>query len=479
MSVLPPLDVRRDAPWCESAAPGGALALSAPKAKRGRGAAPAGARQRACATTAANARAWPDRSGGRHSSDRAHRPTTDGSPVRSIAVPSSGPSRQQAALCCSASARGRSGGGAQRAGVGVTRASTSPGARHPSASVSEATSSEGDGSCREIAEVANSTADSVATPLPSPHPTPRSSAEATQSVTAQIGCLVGLTCWFQVRPARRRANTQADTSWSVIVSTPIRPRRRMAVFSSPVASRPLSRLDERERPGLPLRGGGGGEPRHWVVLGSVVGAGVLRTVAGGGERKFPEGADGRRGPAPAGSDGRYRYPALLRPGQIDQDHQPPFLDDVVAEIAAPVGEDDRGVLGAADDGERGGADAGVGAQQGHDAGDVATQLRRSVAELLADPTSEDDLVGQARRQPVPRRWSPTGRRGRPGRAARGSRPPARATWAAGPSRGSNHSCGQHSRAGGVGAGRAHRPRPRGVRRRFADPILTIRAVVLL
>jgi len=55
------------------------------------------------------------------------------------------------------------------------------------------------------------------------------------------------------------------------------------------------------------------------------------------------------------------------------------------------------------------------------------QLGRGVVELLADPTREDDLVGQARPQPPPKGGSPTGHPGRSGRAARRSRPPALAT----------------------------------------------------
>jgi hypothetical protein len=55
-------------------------------------------------------------------------------------------------------------------------------------------------------------------------------------------------------------------------------------------------------------------------------------------------------------------------------------------IGAPATEG----LGEADQDhrERGGADVGVGAQQGHDAGDVAAQLGRSAAELFADPMYE-------------------------------------------------------------------------------------------
>src|SRR6266511_373995 len=143
-------------------------------------------------------------------------------------------------------------------------------------------------------------------------------------------------------------------------------------------------------------------------------------------------------------------PAWLRPGQIDQHDQPPFLDHLVIQEPAALGKHDRLVPRPADHGERGGADAGVDAQQGHNAGNVAAQLGRGAAELLADATSHYDLVGQARPQPLPRGWSRTGRPWRPGRAAGGSRPPAWAAWAAGRSGWSRRSCGQHTRPGCAG-----------------------------
>jgi len=136
-----------------------------------------------------------------------------------------------------------------------------------------------------------------------------------------------------------------------------------------------------------------------------------------------------------GSAEQGRNRGSLQPDQVGQHHDALLIEDLVVEEAMSAGkrEDYCLVLCATYDGECRARGRGIGAQERDDPGNIPLELRRGIAELLADSKTNDDPIpgGQARPRLLPRGPCGTHRRGEPVPVARGSPPPALATWAAG------------------------------------------------
>src|SRR5215203_705933 len=112
----------------------------------------------------------------------------------------------------------------------------------------------------------------------------------------------------------------------------------------------------------------------------------------------------------------------LEPGQMDQDHNPLLLEDVIAEKSSSLAEDKCLEVATAkkDEGDAGGSR--VDAKKSNDPIHVATKLGRCAVELFADPTSREHSVGQIPSRSLPREWCLSSPRAGPGPGRPGSPP---------------------------------------------------------
>jgi hypothetical protein len=89
---------------------------------------------------------------------------------------------------------------------------------------------------------------------------------------------------------------------------------------------------------------------------------------------------------------------------VDKDHNSLFLEDVKAEEPSPFGEDDGLEIALPDKDESHSSGSGIHPKEGDNAIHIAAERGRRTLELLANPTSRKNSVGQTLSRSLPRGW---------------------------------------------------------------------------
>ena len=95
---------------------------------------------------------------------------------------------------------------------------------------------------------------------------------------------------------------------------------------------------------------------------------------------------------------------------MDEDDDPLLLEDVIAQKPSALGKDDGLEVWSTQEHECHARGDWVHPEEGNDAVDIAAKLRRGTVELLANPTSRKNSVGQTLSRSLPKRWCPSSRR---------------------------------------------------------------------